>query len=106
LAGTRHAIGRLGAVPAGPGLVEFRVWAPHARHVETEAGGLEPEGGGLFAARLPAAPGDDYRFTLDGGPPLADPCSRRQPEGLRGPSRVLDTAAFEWRNDPVTVPLS
>ena len=30
--------------------------------------------------------------SLDGGKPLADPCSRWQPDGLRGPSRVLDTA--------------
>jgi maltooligosyltrehalose trehalohydrolase len=97
--------GRLGAVPVEPEVVEFRVWAPNAREVETEAGRLEPEGGGLFAARLPAAPGDDYSFALDGGQPLADPCSRWQPAGLRGASRVLDTSAFEWAAPPVTVPL-
>src|SRR5438874_5206174 len=27
---------------------------------------------------------------------LPDPCSRWQPRGLRGPSRVLDPAAFDW----------
>jgi maltooligosyltrehalose trehalohydrolase len=27
-----------------------------------------------------------------------DPCSRHQPRGLRGPSRVLDTGAFAWRD--------
>jgi maltooligosyltrehalose trehalohydrolase len=89
-------VGRLGAAPVGDGLVEFRVWAPKATRVTTEAGELEPEGGGVFAARLPAAAGDRYRFSLDGGKPLADPCSRWQPEGLRGPSAVLDTDAFEW----------
>jgi maltooligosyltrehalose trehalohydrolase len=96
---------RLGAVPVEPGLVEFRVWAPNARRVETESGRLEPEGNGFFAARLPARPGDDYHFTLDGGKPLADPCSRWQPAGLRGPSRILDTSAFEWKADPVRVAL-
>jgi maltooligosyltrehalose trehalohydrolase len=25
-----------------------------------------------------------------------DPCSRHQPQGLRGPSRVVDTGRFEW----------
>ncbi|HEY7538004.1 MAG TPA: alpha-amylase family glycosyl hydrolase [Gaiellaceae bacterium] len=102
----KREVGRLGAVPVEPGVVEFRVWAANAHRVETAAGELEPEGGGLFAARLPANADDDYRFSLDGGPPLADPCSRRQPEGLRGPSRILDTGAFDWRHDPVTVPLS
>jgi maltooligosyltrehalose trehalohydrolase len=98
-------IGRLGAVPLEPGLVEFRVWAPAAKAVELAAGPLEPEGGGVFAARLPAQAGDDYRFTLDGGKPLADPFSRWQPEGLRGPSRVLDTADFTWAAKPVTLRL-
>ncbi len=102
---SEHSVGRLGAVPVEAGVVEFRVWAPKAKRVETEAGELEPEGGGLFAARLPSAPGDDYRFTLDGGRPLADPCSRWQPQGLRGPSRILDTSAFEWTAEPATVPL-
>jgi maltooligosyltrehalose trehalohydrolase len=98
-------VGRLGAVPVGDGLVELRVWAPHASRVTTEAGELEPEGGGVFAARLPAKPGDEHWFRLDGGKPLPDPCSRWQPGGLRGPSAVLDTDGFEWGADPVSVPL-
>jgi maltooligosyltrehalose trehalohydrolase len=106
LTSRRHAIGRLGAVPDGNGVVEFRVWAPNARRAETGAGPLEPEGGGVFSARLEAKPGDDYRFTLDGGRPLPDPCSRWQPGGLRGPSRVLDTGDFEWTADTVSVPLA
>jgi maltooligosyltrehalose trehalohydrolase len=55
---------------------------------------LEPEANGFFSARLPGQAGDDYGFSLDGGRPLADPCSRWQPEGLRGLSRVLDTSGF------------
>jgi maltooligosyltrehalose trehalohydrolase len=39
--------------------------------------------------------GEDYVFVADGNE-WPDPCSRRQPEGVRGPSRVLDTGAFEW----------
>ena len=100
-----ETIGRLGAVPLEAGLVEFRVWAPAARTVEVEAGPLEPEGGGVFSARLPASAGDDYRFRLDDGAPLADPCSRWQPEGLRGPSRVLDTRALRSAVDPVALQL-
>ena len=96
---------RLGAVPVGDDLVEFRVWAPQAKRVETDAGPLEPEGDGVFAALLPAAAGDDYGFSLDGEPLRADPCSRWQPGGLRGPSRVLDTDAYPWRSEPVAVAL-
>ncbi|MDX6511608.1 MAG: maltooligosyltrehalose trehalohydrolase, partial [Gaiellaceae bacterium] len=96
--------GRLGALPVESGTVEFRVWAPDAGQVSVFGYPLEPEGDGCFAGRAPAAPGDDYLFLLDGRE-LADPTSRWQPEGLRGPSRVLDTAAFEWTAQPVTVPL-
>ena len=52
--GKSEQLGRLGAVPVEDGLVEFRVWAPNATRVETGAGALESEGGGVFAARLPA----------------------------------------------------
>jgi maltooligosyltrehalose trehalohydrolase len=45
-----------------------------------------------------AFPGDDYVLVAD-GEEWPDPCSRWQPEGVRGPSRVLDTGAFEWTDD-------
>lgn len=93
---------RLGAVPLGD-LTEFRVWAPGARRVEVELPSgrlpLEPGGDGLHAARLPAGAGDDYRYVLDGGEPLPDPHSRYQPEGIRGPSRVVDTGSFRWSDE-------
>src|SRR3954467_9556542 len=76
-------VGRLGAVPVGDGLVEFRFWAPDAKRVTVDFGELEREDGGIFAARLPARHGDRYRFSLDGGKPLADPFSRWPPEGPR-----------------------
>jgi maltooligosyltrehalose trehalohydrolase len=94
---------RLGAV-CGDGETAFHVWAPAAGRVEVVAAGrawpLEPVGEGVHAARLPLGPDTDYRYALDGGEPLADPCSRRQPEGLRGPSRVLDTSAFAIADGP------
>jgi maltooligosyltrehalose trehalohydrolase len=89
----------LGARPAGDGLTEFRVWAPHAQDVSVRVGGtdhpLADEGLGVRAARVPAAHGDDYLLVADGSA-LADPCSRWQPEGLRGPSRVFDPGAMTW----------
>ena len=89
----------LGAVPGGDGTVEFRVWAPHPGRVDVRVRDadheLRPEGHGIFGARVEAAAGDDYAFVLDGRE-LPDPASRWQPEGLRGPSRVLDPRSFAW----------
>jgi maltooligosyltrehalose trehalohydrolase len=90
---------RLGAAPAADGLVEVRAWAPRAQRVAVRIGGaehrLDDEGFGVRAARVPARSGDDYRLVLDGRA-LPDPCSRWQPRGLRGPSRVVDPADFAW----------
>jgi maltooligosyltrehalose trehalohydrolase len=84
--------------------VEFRVWAPNARSVDVVlrdgAVPLEHGAGGVFAGSARASAGDDYRFALDGGEPLPDPCSRWQPEGLLGPSRVLDVGSFDIRPGP------
>jgi maltooligosyltrehalose trehalohydrolase len=81
-------------VPVGDGTVELCVWAPGARAVSVrsdEEVALERDGDcwiGKFR-------GDDYRVVVeeDAWP---DPWSRWQPEGVKGPSRVLDTSAFEW----------
>jgi maltooligosyltrehalose trehalohydrolase len=93
---------RLGATPLGDGSVEFRVWAPRAETVAVRVRGadhaLADEGLGVRSARVEAGHGDDYEFVLD-GTPLPDPCSRWQPEGIRGPSRVLDPATFAWTDD-------
>src|SRR5205814_244093 len=48
-------------------------------------------GGGVYEGEAFAAPGDDYVYVLDGIEALPDPCSRSQPGGLRGPSRVAET---------------
>jgi maltooligosyltrehalose trehalohydrolase len=61
---------------------------------------LHPIGDGVFAAELPAEAGDDYLYVLDGGQALPDPCSRFQPEGVQGPSRVVDTRKFVIASGP------
>jgi maltooligosyltrehalose trehalohydrolase len=97
----------LGAHPTPGGATCFRVWAPRARELALDRDGaqtrLEPEGHGMFAAEVPAAPGTDYTYVVD-GKALPDPASRWQPEGLRGPSRVLDPGAFAWTDDDWTPP--
>jgi maltooligosyltrehalose trehalohydrolase len=82
----------LGARVIGAEETEFRVWAPWAERAAIRVGGLDlpldEEGFGVHALRTPARAGEDYQFLLD-DQPLPDPCSRWQPEGLRGPSRVV-----------------
>jgi maltooligosyltrehalose trehalohydrolase len=76
------------------------VWAPRARSVAVRVRGADHElataDDGFFAGPVSAGPGDDYLYVLDGGRAWPDPCSRFQPEGVRGPSRVVDPAAFAW----------
>jgi maltooligosyltrehalose trehalohydrolase len=88
---------RLGAVPCGDGTVEVCVWAPGAGSVHVRAdeeAGLERDGE-CWVGRFS---GDDYLVVADGDP-WPDPCSRWQPSGVTGRSRVLDTTAFEWSDD-------
>src|SRR5581483_6192956 len=89
-----------GATPLDEGLVEFRVWAPRAETVSVLGQELAPEDDGVFAGRVEARAGDDYRYRLDGDTEWPDPCSRFQPEGVRGPSRIVDTRAFDIRPGP------
>ncbi len=89
----------LGARPLHDGRVEFRVWAPGPQSVSLRLRDQEPPdngrdlalndaGFGVYEVVAPARAGDDYVFLLD-GQALPDPCSRSQPDGLRGPSRVI-----------------
>ena len=95
---------KLGAIPVGPGQVEFRVWAPRAESVAVRLDAaehvLEPADDGTWSRGVSARAGDDYTLVLDGGPALADPCSRSQPAGLRGASRVLDATGLEIAPGP------
>jgi maltooligosyltrehalose trehalohydrolase len=90
----------LGAVPRGDGMAEFTVWAPAATSLAVRVGGgdhqLVPADDGLFSGSVGAQIGDDYLFVLDGDRAWPDPCSRLQPEGVRGPSEIVDPGAFRW----------
>ncbi len=101
-----------GAHPLAGGGVSFRVWAPHAGSVSVEllAGPGAPatvplaaEDEGFFAATLAeAGPGTDYLYALDGADPRPDPRSRHQPDGVAGPSRVIDPTRFGWTDEAWT----
>ena len=88
-----------------PDGIRFRVWAPESRQVdvvlarpdEEHSYSLDRDRDGAFSGVVSAAaPGDRYRYRLDGGPPLPDPASRWQPDGVHGPSQVVDPNAFAW----------
>ncbi|HET7571758.1 MAG TPA: alpha-amylase family glycosyl hydrolase [Gaiellaceae bacterium] len=85
----------LGAFPRGDGTSEIRVWAPSPERVAVRAGGVETPLERDGEDRVGSFAGDDYLLVADGRA-WPDPCSRWQPDGVHGPSRVVDTAAFRW----------
>jgi maltooligosyltrehalose trehalohydrolase len=80
----------------------FKVWAPKAQGVDVKIGRqkyplTKAEGGWWEAPVESAGPGTDYVFLLDGkDQPLPDPRSAFQPQGVNGPSRIVDHSAFLW----------
>jgi maltooligosyltrehalose trehalohydrolase len=95
---------RFGALPAGDGHVQFRVWAPNSSAVSVRLPGSEEmlaaAGDGVFEGTVEAELGDDYLFVLDEDTAWPDPCSRFQPEGIKGPSQVVDTSRYEIAPGP------
>ena len=95
----------MGANPLPDGGTSFRVWAPRPKSVELrvlspnqEAIPLTPDGAGYWTGVAEGiGPGARYLFRLDGDPARdrPDPASRLQPEGVHGPSQVVD-ASFPW----------
>lgn len=95
----------LGTVSRASGKTGFSVWAPNSRSVSLE---LEldqqwtsismPETvGDCFSTEVDACPeGTKYRFRLDNGQARPDPRSRFQPDGVHGPSAVIDPQQFAW----------
>jgi malto-oligosyltrehalose trehalohydrolase len=83
--------------------VRFRLWAPRAESVSVQLEGpradlfpMACEGKGWWAATSALAqPGTRYRYVVD-GKAYPDPASRRQPDGVHGPSEVIDPEAYDW----------
>ena len=90
-----------GAMPTRNG-THFSVWAPSASKVSVVIEGgreheLEALGRGNFEGEVAGVgPGTAYRYRLDGKEAYPDPVSRHQPQGVHGPSRVIDPNAFHW----------
>jgi maltooligosyltrehalose trehalohydrolase len=96
----------LGATYLGEGRCQFRVWAPLLQKVELRI--LSPrernipldkeEWGYHYVIAEDVNPGDKYLYRLDGQKDRPDPASRFQPEGVHGPSEVVDSR-FSWEDD-------
>ena len=97
----------LGARYLGHNTTAFRVWAPFAETVDVHLYldraerfvGLVNQDNGYFAGAIRGiGPGDRYRYRVDGDRELADPASRWQPDGVLGPSAVIDPGQFVWHD--------
>jgi maltooligosyltrehalose trehalohydrolase len=85
--------------------VRFRVWAPRVSSIsvrvvgESEGISMEPEEKGYFSTFIRGLrPGARYSYLLNGEPLRPDPVSRFQPEGVHGPSEVIDPSQFKWED--------
>ena len=95
--------GGLGATYLGGGLGGFLVWAPLISRVEVHILSpderlvpLEKVSRGYHYAVVPGVkPGTKYFYRLDGNIERPDPASKFQPEGVHGPSQVIDPH-FVW----------
>ncbi|HUO61815.1 MAG TPA: malto-oligosyltrehalose trehalohydrolase [Candidatus Acidoferrales bacterium] len=58
----------------------------------------EIEDADTFVRTVEARSGDRYAFVIDDRP-LPDPVSRLLPEGVHGPTEIVDPADFEWTDD-------
>src|ERR1700722_6918189 len=95
----------LGAVALGENRCSFLVWAPCARQVEVHI--AEPcertlkmeniRRGYFHLIAENIASGSLYRYRLDGKTERPDPASRHQPQGVHGPSEVVDNS-FHWND--------
>jgi len=80
------------------------VWAPRAGQVDLvlpASGDVRPLArgeDGWWSDDAELVHGTDYAFSVDGGPPLPDPRSAWQPDGVHGTSRVFDPARHVWRS--------
>lgn len=84
----------------------YALWAPAAEQVEIRLGdAAQPmtrgEDGWFTLPGVAAEPGTRYAFRIDGdGPWIPDPRSLSQPDGVHGPSEVVDLSALRAEAAP------
>jgi maltooligosyltrehalose trehalohydrolase len=102
--GDSDSIPPLGATPlAGHGW-RFGVWAPAAKELSVHIVGdddrfvpMQKSDLGYFETTIKELRSDArYFYRFEDGRDLPDPASRFQPEGVHGPSQIVDLKDFRW----------
>jgi maltooligosyltrehalose trehalohydrolase len=85
------------------GTCRFSVWAPNHSHItlvlpkENLHFSMDKFGGGYWTHTAEGfEPNTPYLYELDGKTLKPDPASHFQPDGVFGPSQVIDHDAFRW----------
>lgn len=95
-----------GAVYLQNGRCSFSVWAPvkekvtlHIVHPTEQKVEMQKDEQGYFHAEVSTPAGTRYFYIPDDqSKGLPDPASRYQPEGVHGPSEVVDHHAYRWND--------
>ncbi|MHC5735242.1 malto-oligosyltrehalose trehalohydrolase [Nostoc sp.] len=97
---------KIGANYLGNGECEFTVWSPLLDSVtvkiltpEQQLIPLKPQSEGYWHTKVnDVYPGTLYQYVLNGQDTFSDPASQYQPEGVHGPSQIVDHH-FEWTDE-------
>lgn len=96
----------IGAEYLGNNRCRFTVWAPEKDEIELQIIHpreqklrMQKNDEGYFTAEAETPAGSRYWYTIDGADkPLPDPASHYQPEGVHGPSEVVDHSGYAWQD--------
>ena len=96
---------QIGSWYQGNGRCTFTVWAPQLEKIAVHIVSpkeqlipLERQSQGYWQITLDAEPGTLYFYQMNGETDRPDPASHHQPEGVHGPSCVVDHR-FAWTDD-------
>jgi maltooligosyltrehalose trehalohydrolase len=97
----------VGSFDKGDGRCDFRVWAPGKKKIElvfrdgkndAVTAMVKDERGYWTTSARNVFPGTHYYYRIDGGKEFPDPASRWQPQGVHGPSAIVDRN-FDWTDN-------
>ena len=102
--GNSDSIPPLGATPLPGQGWRFVVWAPAAKELSVHIVGdsdrvvpMQKSDSGYFETTIKKLePDARYFYRFEDGREFPDPASRFQPEGVHGPSQVIDLNDFKW----------
>jgi maltooligosyltrehalose trehalohydrolase len=96
----------IGAKYLGNNRCRFTVWAPEKEkmvlqivHPSEQKIAMNKNDEGYFTAEAETPPGTKYLYIVDAADKgLPDPASQLQPEGVHGPSQVVDQSNYKWND--------